>query len=68
MLVEKFVDSPRHIEIQVSLFSESTTKTILLVNCDDKIMFRIAWLVARSNVFTCNCCKKILLFNSYFVL
>jgi hypothetical protein len=30
MLVEKFVDSPRHIEIQVSLFSESTT--ILLIN------------------------------------
>jgi hypothetical protein len=65
MLVEKFVDSPRHIEIQVSLFSESTT-ILLIINYvpNRSDMYRVATPVffgcqnTYCNVFTLNCCKK----------
>ncbi len=68
MLVEKFVDSPRHIEIQVSLFHNNT----LVINCvpnrldtDPCVLAAMIHVVMFLPVIVL---KNILLFYSYFVL
>ncbi len=47
MLVEKFVDSPRHIEIQVSLFSESTTILLMINYVPNRWIRTPVFLVAK---------------------